>query len=56
MMGLFRWLASRERAWVRYVSDASYWIYLVHLPLVIWAQMLAVARSVNPHLAFERLC
>ena len=56
MMGLFRWLASRERTWVRYVSDASYWIYLAHLPLVIWAQMLAVDRSVNPHLAFVLIC
>ena len=56
MMGLFRCLASRERFWVRYVSDASYWIYLAHLPLVIWAQMLAVNRSVNPHLAFVLIC
>ena len=56
MMGLFRWLASRERVWVRYVSDASYWIYLSHLPLVIWAQMLAVDRPVNPHLAFVLIC
>ena len=56
MMGLFRWWASRERTWVRSVSDASYWIYLAHLPLVIWAQMLAVDRSVNPHLAFVLIC
>ncbi len=56
MMGLFRWLASRERTWARYVSDASYWIYLAHLPLVIWAQMLAVDRLVNPHLAFVLIC
>jgi surface polysaccharide O-acyltransferase-like enzyme len=52
LMGLFRTLATRERAWVRYVSDASYWIYLSHLPLVIWMQMLAVDWPVNPHLAF----
>ena len=56
MMGLFRWLASRERTWARYVSDASYWIYLAHLPLVIWAQMLAVDRLVDPHLAFVLIC
>ena len=38
LIGLFRVLLSRQRRWVRYVSDASYWIYLAHLPLVIGAQ------------------
>lgn len=28
-------LVRRERAWVRYVADASYWMYLVHLPVVL---------------------
>ncbi len=23
---------------MRYVSDASYWVYLVHMPLMIWMQ------------------
>jgi peptidoglycan/LPS O-acetylase OafA/YrhL len=33
-------LAARvtERAWVRYLSDASYWMYLVHVPLLIAMQ------------------
>ena len=56
MMGLFHRLASRERFWVRYVSDASYWIYVMHLPLVVWGQRLAVDRSVDPHLAFVLIC
>ena len=56
MMGLFRRIASRERSWVRYVSDASYWIYVMHLPLVVWAQRLAAERSLNPHLAFVSIC
>jgi peptidoglycan/LPS O-acetylase OafA/YrhL len=38
LMGLFRRLLSGERYWVRYLSDASYWMYLLHLPLVILAQ------------------
>jgi glucans biosynthesis protein C len=25
----------RDRAWIRYVADASYWMYLIHLPIVM---------------------
>jgi len=39
LMGLFRAVLSRERRWVRYVSDSSYWLYIAHLPLIICAQM-----------------
>jgi peptidoglycan/LPS O-acetylase OafA/YrhL len=51
-MGLFRWIFARERFWVRYLSDASYWLYLVHLPLVIGAQRLVVDWPVSVHLKF----
>ncbi len=40
LMGLFRALIPRERRGVRYLSDSSYWVYLIHLPLVLVAQML----------------
>ena len=39
LIGLFRFLLVRERRGVRYLADASYWIYLTHLPLVIGAQI-----------------
>lgn len=42
-IGMFRSLLTREKPWIRYVSDSSYWMYLAHLPLVIAAQ--AVIRS-----------
>ena len=52
LMGLFRWIASRESFAIRYISDASYWIYLVHLPLVIAGQMLVVEWLIHYHLKF----
>ncbi len=52
LLGLFRWVASRERVWVRYLSDASYWLYLCHLPLVIAGQLLTVSWPVSVHLKF----
>ena len=32
--------ASQESRWGRYMTDASYWVYLVHLPMTIWFPML----------------
>ena len=52
LMGLFRWIAATERPWVRYVSDSTYWLYLVHLPLVGVGQRLAVDWDVSVHLKF----
>ena len=38
-IGVFRKLCSRPNAFVRYVADSSYWMYLVHLPVVVWLQV-----------------
>ena len=39
-LGAFvRW-GSKPRPWVSYLSDASYWCYLVHLPVVVVFQIL----------------
>jgi hypothetical protein len=37
-IGLFRALLTRESPRLRYLSDASYWMYLAHLPLCIVGQ------------------
>ena len=37
---------------MRYLSDASYWLYLTHLPLVIGAQMVLVTWPMSIHLKF----
>ena len=39
-LGLFRTLVSGQSPKLRYLSDASYWIYLAHLPLTILGQAL----------------
>ncbi|MBU1323763.1 MAG: acyltransferase family protein [Alphaproteobacteria bacterium] len=41
-IGLCVVLFSRANAVVRYLSDASYWTYLIHLPLVMVAQVLVL--------------
>lgn len=38
-IGVFRRCFSRPRKWVRYLADASYWLYLIHLPIVVWLQI-----------------
>ena len=50
LMGLFKIIASKNRPWVRYLSDASYWIYLWHLVLIFPAQALAAELTLNVHL------
>ncbi|HEV2081254.1 MAG TPA: acyltransferase family protein [Brevundimonas sp.] len=41
-LGLCISLFSRADAVIRYLSDASYWTYLIHLPLVMVAQVLVL--------------
>ena len=40
LIGLFRRLFPQPRPAVSWLADASYWMYLVHVPLVIVAQLL----------------
>lgn len=56
MMGLFRWLLSRGSFTVRYLSDASYWMYLAHLPLVIVAHWVVVDWPISYHLKYILTC
>ena len=56
LIGLFRKALPAERRSVRYLSDASYWIYLAHLPLVIELQALTRDWDLPPTVKFTGLC
>lgn len=46
-LGVFRRSCLRPQAVIRYVADSSYWMYLIHLPVVVWLQV-AVAEVPLP--------
>ena len=56
LIGLFRLIAARERFWVRYLSDASYWLYLWHLPLIVAVFELLALWRIDIHLKFALMC
>lgn len=55
LLGLFESLLTKDRPWVRYVSDSSYWLYLVHLPLIILGQTLLLRTDLPPLVEFTVL-
>jgi len=38
-IGVFKKICAQPRPWIRYLADSSYWLYLVHLPIVVWLQV-----------------
>lgn len=38
-IGLFKHFFDRPSQTIRYLADSSYWLYLIHLPIVIWLQI-----------------
>ncbi|HTH50007.1 MAG TPA: acyltransferase family protein [Candidatus Limnocylindria bacterium] len=46
-IGVFRKLFARPNAFVRYVADSSYWMYLFHLPVVVWLQVAVAELPLN---------
>jgi peptidoglycan/LPS O-acetylase OafA/YrhL len=40
MIGLFQRHFQAHSPWLRYLSDSAYWLYLSHIPLIIYVQYL----------------
>ncbi|MGJ8692730.1 MAG: acyltransferase family protein [Thalassotalea sp.] len=38
-LGICKFLFSEPNKYVRYVADSAYWLYLIHLPIVVWLQV-----------------
>ncbi|MCR9292970.1 MAG: acyltransferase family protein [bacterium] len=55
LIGLFRQRLSGESKTLRYISDSSYWLYLIHLPLVILAQWLVRDLPIPAFLKFSAI-
>lgn len=51
-IGFARRLLSRESSAMRYISDSAYWLYLVHLPIVLLAQWMVKGVEVPAILKF----
>jgi len=55
LLGLFESILAKDRPWVRYLSDSSYWLYLVHLPLIVVGQALLLRTDLPPLAEFALL-
>jgi glucan biosynthesis protein C len=45
-LGLCKRIFTAPNQVVRYIADSSYWLYLIHLPLVIWLQITFAERPI----------
>ena len=56
LMGMFRKFFSNTNKNIRYLSDASYWLYLMHLPLIILSQIIIQEWEFPATLKFLLIC
>ena len=55
-IGVFHRLCQRPNAFVRYVADSSYWMYLIHLPVVVWLQVAVAELPLHWSLKLAFIC
>ena len=52
IMGFFiKYFRKPNRIW-RYLTDSSYWLYLIHLPFIVWLQVVLYGWDVHWALKF----
>lgn len=56
LIGLFRHIHARENKVVRYISDASYWLYVTHLPVIFLAQGIVKQWNLPVFVKFSIVC
>ena len=56
LMGMFRKFFSNTSKKIRYLSDSSYWLYLMHLPLIILGQIIIREWEFPATLKFLLIC
>ncbi len=49
-IGVFRSYFTKENKILRYLSDASYWLYLTHMPLIIYLQAYLKNWDLSPYI------
>ena len=52
IIGFFIRRMAQPRGWVRYLSDASYWMYLTHIAVITWVGGLLAPISLGPFAKF----
>lgn len=56
LIGLFQQAFSTHRDWVRWVADSSYWVYIMHLPVVLVVTALMFELPLPADLKFLVAC
>lgn len=56
LMGLFRAVLRRGSYAVRYLSDSAYWLYVTHLPVILFAQHAAAGWALPAVVKFAVIC
>ena len=56
LIGAFRRFFSAESPKMRYISDSSYWLYLLHLPLIVLGQWFVRDWPISPFIKFTLMC
>jgi len=51
--GLFLHLFQKPSRAMRYISDSTYWMYIIHLPLVVWLNLLLMPVQLNAYAKFS---